>query len=144
LVPAWKEADVIRAMLVNTCRVLQYRRFHIFVGTYPNDPDTPQEVDAAAAVDRRIHRVVCPRPGPTCKADCLNAIYAEIRRFEEQRGVTFAIFVLQDSEDVPHPQQLRLFNAVVPEFDMVQIPVLPLTRRWMDFTCGHYVDEFAE
>ena len=144
MIAAWHEADVIRAMLHSAVERLEYGAYHIFVGTYPNDPDTHREVDAVAAEVPHVHRVVTPRPGPTCKADCLNAIYAAIRDFEVQAGVRFAMYVLQDAEDVLHPQQLRLFNRLIPDYDMVQIPVLPLTRGAMALTCGHYVDEFAE
>jgi adsorption protein B len=35
---AWQEADVIRRALLNTIGNIDYRNFHVFVGTYVNDP----------------------------------------------------------------------------------------------------------
>src|SRR5436190_23957510 len=46
MVPAWDESAVIRPMLENTLRTLEYSNYHVFVGTYPNDPKTAREVDA--------------------------------------------------------------------------------------------------
>ncbi len=42
MVPAWQEAAVIDRMLENALTTLDYDpdRFEIFVGTYPNDPET--------------------------------------------------------------------------------------------------------
>ncbi len=74
-VPAWDEADVIGPMLANTLARLQHPDFRIFVGCYPNDPATLKVVDVFAAGDARVRVVVTPRPGPTTKADCLNALY---------------------------------------------------------------------
>lgn len=144
MVPAWQEADVIAQMLHNALTVFDYQRYHIFVGTYPNDLDTQREVDSVAAAHPNIHKVVGARPGPTCKADCLNEVIASILEFEAKQGIEFAGFVLQDSEDVVHPLELRLFNAMIGRYDLVQIPVLPLPRPWKEFTGGHYKDEFTE
>src|SRR5689334_16101478 len=46
MVPAWDESAVIRRMLENTLRMLEYSNYHVFIGTYPNDPDTAREVDS--------------------------------------------------------------------------------------------------
>lgn len=53
---------------------LDYENYHIFVGTYPNDPDTQRDVDEVCARFPNVHKVVCARPGPTSKADCLNNV----------------------------------------------------------------------
>ncbi|WP_223200730.1 glycosyltransferase, partial [Staphylococcus aureus] len=47
---------------------LDYENYHIFVGTYPNDPDTQRDVDEVCARFPNVHKVVCARPGPTSKA----------------------------------------------------------------------------
>jgi len=52
--------------------------------------------------------------------------------------------VLHDAEDVVHPAELPLFDALSEEFDLVQLPVLPLVDRKSRFVSGHYVDEFCE
>lgn len=144
MVPAWQEDDVIAQMLHNALRVFDYHRYHIFVGTYPNDPATQREVDGVAAAQPTIHKVVGPMPGPTCKAECLNNVINAILAYEVEHGIEFAAFILQDSEDVVHPLELRLFNYMISRHDLVQIPVLPLPRPWTQFTGGHYKDEFTE
>src|SRR5437868_3403647 len=35
LIPAWDESDVIRPMLANTLRTIDYSNYHIFIGAYP-------------------------------------------------------------------------------------------------------------
>src|SRR5437868_2086957 len=48
MIPAWREADVIRRMLLNAVSSIVYTNYHVFVGVYPNDPDTQREVEAVA------------------------------------------------------------------------------------------------
>lgn len=144
MVPAWHEADVIAWMLENAVSTFDYQHYHIFVGTYPNDEETQQQVDMVAARYPNVHKVVCARPGPTSKADCLNNVIEYIFDLERREGIEFAAFILQDAEDVVHRLELKLFNYLVPRKDLVQIPVIPLVRGWSKFTSGHYQDEFAE
>ena len=142
--PAWHEAEVIGAAVANYCATIEYARFHIFIGTYPNDPDTQREADKLVARFANVHKVVTGAPGPTCKADCLNHIIEAIRALERREGIGFAGVVMQDAEDVVHPLLLRVFNHHVPDCDLVQTPVLSLPRRWWEVTAGHYMEEFAE
>lgn len=144
LVPAWDESAVIRPMLINMARTLNYRNVHIFVGTYPNDAATGDEVERVRADYAHVHKIVTGHDGPTNKADCLNWIYQGIRTFERQAGIRFEIFVMQDCEDVVHPLCYKLFNFLIPRFDMVQLPVHSLPRKWHEFTGSHYKDEFAQ
>lgn len=144
MIPAWDESAVIRPMLENTLRSLNYGNFRIFVGTYPNDPATRQEVDRVRENWDRVERIVCPHDGPTNKADCLNWIYQGIRLYEKEHGERFEIFVMQDCEDIIHPLCYRLFNHLIPRKDMVQLPVMALETKWHNFTSGHYIDEFAQ
>lgn len=144
LIPAWDESAVIQSMLDNTLRSVNYSNYHIFIGTYPNDPATHREVEVVRERHPNVHRILCPKDGPTNKADCLNWVYQGILVFEKEADITFAIFVMEDSEDIVHPLSLKLFNYLVPRMDMVQLPVFPLETDWYRFTPGHYVDEFAE
>lgn len=145
MVPAWKEHDVIAAMIENTMRTLDYRNFRIFCGVYRNDPATACEVDRMVVrYPGRVTRVEVPHNGPTCKADCLNHIVRRILRQEHSSGVRFAGVVLHDSEDVIHPLELKLFNALVPGTDLVQLPVFSLERQCRQLTAGTYMDDFAE
>jgi bacteriophage N4 adsorption protein B len=144
LIPAWDESTVIRPMLDNAIRTINYSRHHFFVGTYPNDPATAREVDALSRLHDNVHRVTGSNDGPTTKADCLNSIYHGIRLYEELHGERFEILVLHDAEDVVHPLSLKLFNYLIPRKDMVQLPVFTLEAKWFQLTAGHYLDEFSE
>jgi adsorption protein B len=144
MVPAWHETGVIGQMAELAATTLDYENYHIFVGTYPNDPDTQRDVDQVCARFRNVHKVVCARPGPTSKADCLNNVLDAILQFEQKAGLLFAGFILHDAEDVISEMELRLFNYLVDRKDLIQLPVYPFERRWSDFTSAHYMDEFAE
>ncbi|WP_049623785.1 glycosyl transferase family protein [Frateuria defendens] len=144
MVPAWHETGVIGHMAELAATTLDYENYHIFVGTYPNDADTQRDVDEVCTRFPNVHKVVCARPGPTSKADCLNNVLDAITRFERQAKITFAGFILHDAEDVVSPLELRLFNYLVERKDLIQIPVYPFERQWSNFTSLHYLDEFAE
>ncbi|ADO50273.1 cyclic di-3',5'-guanylate-activated glycosyltransferase NrfB [[Enterobacter] lignolyticus] len=144
MVPAWNETGVIGNMAELAALTLDYENYHIFVGTYPNDPDTQRDVDEVCARFPNVHKVVCARPGPTSKADCLNNILDAITQFERSVNFKFAGFILHDSEDVISPMELRLFNYLVDRKDLIQIPVYPFEREWNHFTSMSYIDEFAE
>lgn len=144
MVPAWNETGVIGNMAELAAMTLDYENYHIFVGTYPNDPDTQRDVDDVCARFPNVHKVVCARPGPTSKADCLNNILDAITQFERSANFTFSGFILHDAEDVISPMELRLFNYLVDRKDLIQIPVYPFEREWSHFTSMSYIDEFAE
>jgi adsorption protein B len=141
-IPCWHEADVVEKMLTLTLRRVEYDRYDIFVGVYPNDPETQAKVDLVCAAATNVHKVINPRPGATTKAQNLNAMYDYMCAME---GVDpFQIIVLHDVEDVIHPLSLRLYNLYMPEKDMLQIPIFPLPRALRLFTAWTYADEFAE
>ncbi|WP_345810652.1 glycosyl transferase family protein [Paraburkholderia sp. PREW-6R] len=144
MVPAWHEHDVIAAMLEDMVRVLDYRAYTVFVGTYQNDAATIAEVERMRLRYKHLHRVEVPHDGPTCKADCLNWIVQAILHYEFEAGVEFAGVVMHDSEDVLHPVELKFFNYLLPRKDMIQLPVASLEREWFELVAGTYMDEFAE
>lgn len=144
MVPAWQEHGVIGNMAELAASTLDYENYHIFVGTYPNDLQTQLEVEQVQARFPNVHKVVCARPGPTSKADCLNNVLDAIFQFERRAGLKFEGFILHDSEDVISKSELRVFNLLVSRKDLIQVPVYPFPRKWHEFTGGHYVDEFAE
>ena len=144
MIPAWHETGVIGAMAHMAANALDYENYHIFVGTYPNDPETQQDVDEVCAMFPNVHKIVCARPGPTSKADCLNNILDAIRQFETRANLTFRGFILHDAEDVISPLELRLFNFLVDRKDLIQIPVYPFERKWYELVGMHYIDEFTE
>ena len=53
----------------------------------------------------------------------------------------FDILAGHDAEDLIHPLELRLFNYLIPEYDFVQTPVLPLELRPSQLVAGTYLDE---
>lgn len=144
MIPAWEEADVIGEMIDAAGRSINYENYHIVVGTYPNDPETQAVVEKLVQRHPTVHKVVCARPGPTSKADCLNNVVARIFELEDELGIRFEGFVLHDAEDVIPPMELRVFNHLLDQKDLIQIPVYPLPRSLHQFTGGHYIDEFAE
>lgn len=144
LIPAWNESDVIARVLANAVDNIAYRNYDIFVGTYPNDPDTQREVDKAAALSPRVHKVVSPIPGPSNKAGNLNHMYQMVLEHEKLSGVNYEIIVHHDAEDAIHPFSMLVYNYLVPRLDMIQIPVFPMavpSNKWTHWT---YADEFAE
>lgn len=144
MLPAWQESGILLPSVSKIVHTIQYTNVHIFIGTYPNDPDTQHEAEQLARRFHNVHKVVTPLPGPTCKADCLNAVIQAIKDFGEQEAIEFKGYILHDAEDVVHPLSLKLYNHYLAEYDLIQIPVLSLPRDWNDLTGGHYMDEFAE
>lgn len=141
-VPAWDEAPVIASMLRHALAAFHGGDFRIYVGCYPNDPDTIAAV--RAIVDPRLRLVLGPAPGPTTKADCLNRLWERMRADEEGFGRRFKAVVLHDAEDVVHSAELRIFDLLTERFDLVQLPVLPLVDPRSRWIAGHYGDEFVE
>jgi len=144
MVPAWDESAVLAAMLQRLLASTSYPHLRIFVGTYPNDHATRAALKQVLSADARVTEVVNERDGPTCKADCLNAIWRGIAEDEQQQGRHFEILVMQDCEDLIHPLAWDLYNRLIPRYDMVQLPVLSLPRKWWQWTAAHYQDEFAQ
>jgi adsorption protein B len=143
-VPLWREHTVIGRMLEHNLSVLRYSNYDVFVGVYPNDELTVRAVRDAAARDPHVHPALLPHGGPTSKGDCLNWIYTRMQEFEAERSTRFEIVVTHDAEDLMHPDSLRLISWFGCDYDMVQIPVLPLATPRREFTHGLYCDEFAE
>jgi len=142
-VPAWDESRVIGGMLRAALARFDHAEFRIYVGLYPNDRGT---IDAAATVaerDDRVTLVIGPRDGPTTKADCLNALWRALAR-DEAAGLAVRAVVFHDAEDVVHPAELRVFDALIDEHAVVQLPVQPLVKRGARLVSGHYADEFSE
>jgi len=144
MVPAWMEYDVIAQMVENMINVLDYREYVVFVGTYPNDQQTIDEVERMRRRYKRLRRVEVPHDGPTSKADCLNWLILAIFDYEKRHVIEFAGVILHDSEDVLHPMELRFYNYLLPRKDMIQLPVTSLDREWYELVAGVYMDEFAE
>lgn len=141
-VPAWDEAAVIGDMLCASIERFGDADYRIYVGCYVNDPET---IAAVRRVDDlHVRLVIGDTPGPTTKADCLNRLWIALGEDELADGRPAKAIVLHDAEDVVHSEELRLFDRMIGEFDLVQIPVLPLVDPNSRWIAGHYIDEFAE
>jgi len=145
-VPAWNEGGVVNKMAEYAARVVSYEKYDIFIGVYPNDPETNRCVDEICVANPRIHKVMVPHNGPTSKADCLNAIYRGMSLHEVAGVREYKVIALHDAEDVIHPLALKVYSYYVPaRYDMAQLPVfaleLPVWRYWSGNT---YIDDFAE
>lgn len=148
LVPALDEAQVIGPMLRHALATLEYPRYRILVGTYPEDPATQEAVRAVAREDSRVLCVVGTQPRKnSCKAVCLNVLYRTLLDLEARGHPPFKAVVLHDAEDVVHPLELSVFNWHIPFNALVQLPVLPLRHTnacwWQRWFAHTYLDEFA-
>jgi adsorption protein B len=143
-VPLWQEHAVIGRMLEHNLGAIRYPDYHFFAGCYPNDAPTEEAVQAVAARFPQVHLAVCPHPGPTSKADCLNWIYQHLLLEEERSGQVFDIVMIHDAEDLIHPEELSWINYYAARYDFVQTPVLALPTPLHWLTHGVYCDEFAE
>jgi adsorption protein B len=143
-VAAWDESAVIERMLRATLSRFNYSNYRLYVGCYPNDPATITAVQAVMLADPRVRLVIGPAPGPTTKADCLNAIWRALQDDEVRDGQHFDAVMLHDAEDVVHPRELTVVAGLLDRYAAVQIPVLPLRHPSSLFVSGHYLDEFAE
>ncbi len=144
-IPAWREAGVIGPMLRHLCaQWADWPRLAIYVGVYPNDPDTLAEVRQLAATDPRVRAVVNHEPGPTTKGACLNRLWRELKG-DIARGRTVAhACIIHDAEDVVDRHELELLARGLAGVDYAQVPVIPLARQQWSWIGGHYGDEFAE
>lgn len=141
-VAAWDESAVIRPMLCRARSALGSADWLIYVGAYPNDPDTITAVRAVA--DPRIRLIIGTTAGPTTKADCLNTLWRALMAEEQAGGWRAKAIVLHDAEDVIHSGEFAIYDNMIERFALVQLPVLPLPDRGSRMVAGHYMDEFAE
>lgn len=141
-IPAWDEANVIGRMLAHALATVNHHDYRIYVGCYPNDPDTIETVRAVGSSLVRL--VMGDHVGPTTKADCLNTLWAALQADEAAENFVAKAIILHDAEDIIHSAELRVFDTLVERFDLVQLPVLPLLDTASRWVGGHYCDEFAE
>ena len=141
-IPAWDEHRVIADMLTSTLARFGNRDYRLFVGHYPNDPRTARAI--AGVEDFRVIPVELPHDGPTTKADCLNHCYMALLEEERRMARQAKAIILHDAEDLVHPFELPLFDALVEKAGAVQLPVVPLIDPRSTWIGGHYCDEFAE
>jgi adsorption protein B len=135
-VPCWKEDKVLAAMVEGNRQRIRYAKYDFFLGAYPNDDATIRIAEDLSARYENVHLALCPHDGPTSKADCLNWVWQRMLAFETASGVRFDVVVTHDAEDVIHPDALLWINWYAREYEMVQVPVLPLPTAVTKFTHG--------
>lgn len=144
LVPLWHESAVIARMVQQNSAAILYRNYHFFIGAYPNDEPTLEEIRKLEARFSNVHMAVCPHDGPTSKADCLNWIFQHVLAYERENWLRFAILMTHDAEDVIHSDSLHWVNYYADDYHMIQVPVLPVPTPVTSWTHGVYIDEFTE
>lgn len=143
-VPAREEANVIGKMLRNTLAELDYPRYRIFVGTYPDDPATQAAVRAVAKTDSRVLHIVADHSKEnSSKAANLNGMYRAMLDVEARGHPPFKAVVLHDAEDMAHPLELHVFNWHIPAKALVQLPVQPRPHENAPWWAHTYLEEFA-
>lgn len=143
-IPAWREDRVIGATVLHALQAWPQDEMRLYVGCYPNDPDTISAVERAARGDPRLRIVIHDRDGPTSKPDCLNQLYRALS--EDEAGVDrpARMVVLHDAEDMVDPVALPLLDQALEHVDFAQLPVMALPQTRSRWIAGHYSDEFAE
>lgn len=151
-IAAWHEANVIGDVITNFINTTDYPRsmYHLFVGVYPNDPDTIRAVEEIGKIYPNVHAVVNCKEGPTTKAQNLNHVIRQIKLFEEENKIRFASLTIHDSEDVIHTYELLTTNYLIDKHPAIQFPVFPIMKMpkfgnfFKQITTATYADEFAE
>lgn len=144
LLPLWQESGVVERMLDHNLARIRYRNFEILAGVYPNDAETREAVERAAARHPQVRISLVPHDGPTSKADCLNWIFQRLIELEKQGAPAAEVVLIHDAEDLIHPDELALASRLAGRADMVQVPVLALPTPLHELTHGVYCDDFAE
>ncbi len=143
-IPAWQEDRVIGTTVSHALRVWPQEEMLLYVGCYPNDPDTVAAVRQGAAGDHRVRIVIHDADGPTSKPDCLNRLYRALTQDEMREGFTTRMVVLHDAEDMVDPAALSVLDRALERVDFAQLPVIALPQQRSRWIAGHYTDEFAE
>jgi adsorption protein B len=144
LIPVWQEDQVIEFTVAHALAAWPQADLRLYVGCYPNDPDTLEAVMRGAGSDPRIRAVLLEHEGPTTKADCLNRLYAALEEDERRHERAVRLVVLHDAEDMVDPAALGLLDEAIAHADFVQLPVLPEAQWHSRWVGSHYCEEFAE
>lgn len=143
-IPAWREDCVIGATVSHALRVWPQDGMQLYVGCYPNDPQTVATATHAAGGDSRLRIVILEADGPTSKPDCLNHLYRALVEDEAREGRAVRMVVLHDAEDMVDPAALSVLDHALAHVEFAQLPVMALPQAGSRWIAGHYTDEFAE
>lgn len=151
-IAAWHEDNVLGDVVDNIIESTHYPKsmYHIFLGVYPNDEATVAVAKQLEEKHINVHVVINELPGPTSKAQNINYVIKQMKKFEEEHKWRFASLSIHDSEDVVHPYEFKVTNYLLEEHDAMQFPVFPIMQMpkfnnyFKTLTTGTYADEFAE
>ncbi len=151
-IAAWHESGVIGNVIANFINTADYPKsmYHLFVGVYPNDPETIEAVEEVTRVFPNVHMIINCKKGPTTKAQNINHMIRRIKEYEKDNGISFASLTVHDSEDVIHTYELLATNYLIDNHDALQFPVFPIMKMpkfsnfFKQLTTATYADEFAE
>ena len=151
-IAAWHESNVIEDVIDTFVTNTDYPKsmYHLFVGVYPNDPETIAAVKSASKRFPNVHAIVNCIDGPTTKAQNINHVIRQIKLYEERNHIRFASLTVHDSEDVIHSYELLATNYLIDKHEALQFPVFPIMEMptfknfFRQLTTGTYADEFAE
>lgn len=151
-IAAWHEANVIGDVIMNFLNTTDYPKsmYCLFVGVYPNDPETIAAVEKVSRQYPNVHAIINEKEGPTTKAQNINYVITRIKEYEKAHNVRFASLTIHDSEDVIHTYELLTTNYLIDKHDALQFPVFPILKMptfrnfFSQLTTATYADEFAE
>lgn len=144
IVANWHEAEIIARMVQGNLQRIDYKKYFIFLGVYPNDLDTLHAAEELSQKYPQVISVINSRPGPTSKGQLLNEMLVRIIQMEQKWDFEFDLFLMQDSEDILHPLSLQLINYHAQNADFLQIPVFSFDLPFHQLVGSTYVDEFSE
>ena len=115
VIAAWREDNVLGDVINNIIASTHYPKsmYHIFLGIYPNDAPTLAVANELAEKYENVHVIINEKNGPTSKAQNINYVIKQIKQFELERQWSFASITIHDSEDVVHPFELKVTNALL-------------------------------
>lgn len=130
-IAAWKEDNVIADVIENIIKSQVYPQsmYHIFIGVYPNDSATIEEVLKLEQKYSNIHIIINYKVGPTTKAQNLNYVFTKVKECEKERNWRFSAITVHDSEDIVHPYELLFTNYLIDKYPALQFPVFPLMKK---------------
>ncbi len=144
LIAAWHEQGIIGPMVLGNLRNIRYLNYDIFLGVYPNDHKTRFEARELAVLIKNVHVIENRLDGPTSKGQMINQMIQKIMMSETQGLDPLDAVLIHDSEDLIHPDSLKVINWELEFSDFVQIPVFSLPLSPIEMVGGTYLDEFVE
>lgn len=144
MVASWQEHQIIERMVEGNIAQIEYQSYSFFLGVYPNDHKTLEVALRLQREHSNVIVVINSKNGATTKGQMLNEIVRTILNAERATGLTYDLFLMQDSEDVLHPLLLQVINEASLTADFVQTPVFSFDVPFTGWTRGTYLEEFSE